>query len=280
LAPVRRRRPREIWRPCSTTRTTPSPSSREQRWKSRTLSFDADAFSTYAVAYTQAPKYSVTVTGNGGNTNPAGGNNNHGGTANHGGSTNNPGGGSGNGSNTNAGGTASGSGNTGTGGKTTPENNGSSSGTTDASALKAAKDSALQKLADERQKTIDALPKSLTDEQRKKALDEIDGIYSVAVKNIQNADFAAAIGGIADQTSHDFADVTACAGGVKPAQAPAGASAPPNRLSCFPQVWRRQFLARLWHGGAGRMGKRMSAVPTAAGSSRRLRQRWQFSCSC
>ena len=301
----------------------------------QTLSFDADAFSTYAVAYTQALKYSVTVTGsqsansgtglyeagdtvtiqagtrsgysftgwtsqdgvtfanagsaattfsmpaqnvtvaanwkytgggnggnggngggnggtnpgdnnnpggnpnpnpnpnpapapspNGGKTNPGGGNNNHGGTANHGGSTNNPGGGSSNGGNTNAGGTASGS-NNGTGGKTTPGSNGSSSNPeSDTSKLNAAKDIALQKLADARQKAIDALPKALTDEQRKKAIDEIDQIYSAAVKNIQNADSADAIGGIADQTSHDFANVTAGAGGAKPAQAPAGAKVP------------------------------------------------------
>ena len=291
----------------------------------QTLSFDADAFSTYAVAYTQVPKYSVTVNGsqagsssgtglyetgdtvtvqagtrsgysftgwtsrdgvtfanagsaattfsmpaqnvtvtanwkytgggnggnggngggnggtnpgdnnnpggnpnpnpnpnpnhapapnpNGGNTNPGGGNNNHGGSSN--------------GGNTNAGGTASGSSNNGAGGKTTPDkNNSSSNPENDASKLNAAKDSALQKLADARQKAIDALPKTLTNEQRKKALDEIDQIYNAAIKNIQNADSADAIGGIADQTSHDFEGVTAGAGGAKPAQAPAGAAAP------------------------------------------------------
>lgn len=270
----------------------------------QTLSFDADAFSTYAVVYTLTPKYSVTVIGsqagsssgtglyeagatvtvqagsksgytfdgwttadgvsfasagsattrftmpaknvivtanwksNGGggnnsgdddgdgdsddpnnNSTPGGGNNSPGGgTSNPSGGNSNPSGGTSNpGGDTNNPGSNS---NNDTTGETAPENGSSSSNTAGASDLNDARDNALKQLADERQKAIDALPDSLTDEQRLKALDAIDRIYIEAIKSIQNLDSTGAIGDITEQTVRAFEAVAADAGGEISTQAP------------------------------------------------------------
>jgi uncharacterized repeat protein (TIGR02543 family) len=270
----------------------------------QTLSFDADAFSTYAIVYTQAPKYSVTVIGSqagsssgtglyeagatvtvqagsksgytfngwttvdgvsfasaekattsftmptknitvtanwkssgggggnsggdddddnngGGNSTPGGGTNTPGGgTSNPGGGTNTPGGGT----NTSGGGTSnpSGGNNNGATGETAPENGSGSAKTEDSSDLNNARDNALKQIADERQKAIDALPYSLTDVQRQKALDHIDRIYTKAVKDIQNLESTSAITDVTDQTVRDLANVVTGAGGEMPTQAPSG----------------------------------------------------------
>jgi len=269
----------------------------------QTLSFDADAFSTYAIVYTQAPKYSVTVIGSQAGSSPGtglyevgatvtvqagtksgytfdgwttadgvsfasagnattsfimpaksvivtanwksnGGGNNSGGDDddddddNGGGNTpggnnpggNNPGGntpgGNTPGGNTPGGNNPSDTNNNEATGEIAPQNGNSSSNAADAPDLNEARDNALKQIADERQKAIDALPNSLTDAQKQKALDQIDRIYTKAVKSIQNLDSTGAIGDMTNQTIRDFANVVTGAGGEISTQAPSGKNKP------------------------------------------------------
>lgn len=251
----------------------------------QTLSFDADAFSTYAVVYTMAQKYTATVlaseagasAGTGlyeagaivtvqagektgftfaGWTNSDGvafanahnatttftmlgknvtvtatwvANSSDDSDPNNGGSSSSPnnGGGTGGGGGASSSSSSSSSSSTtkgkdenpaGTGGSGSSANsnsgNVSSSGSQNDTAkdLNKEKDRGLQKLADARQQAIESLPASLTEQQRKTALEKIDQIYTTAVDSLKDANTRQAITDIVTQAVSGFAAATSAGG--------------------------------------------------------------------
>lgn len=138
--------------------------------------------------------------------------------------------------------------------------------------LNKAKDDALQSLADERQKAIDALPDTLTDAQRQAAIKEIDRIYTQAVTDIQNGDSTGAVGDITDKAARNFEAAVAAAGDEKPTGASADKGKPFVLLSAALAVasvpgavlvWRRREDEESDNGNRKRR-RMLATVATAA----------------